>query len=90
MKMIESDKVAPLFRLLLMSYPKSVVDSMCEDIQTIIDAHTVDAIKVVRCADCKHYYPPVVSRDSGICVFKDRDELTEHDGYCSYGERRKP
>ena len=66
MQMIESDKVAPLFRLLLMSYPKDVADAMCENIQEIVDAHTVDAVPVVRCKDCENSYYAV---DDLICSY---------------------
>jgi hypothetical protein len=45
--MIEGDKLVPLFRLLLMGYPQNIADSMCEDIQAMVDAHTVDAVPVV-------------------------------------------
>ena len=38
----------PLFRLLLMGYPQNIADSMCEDIQAMVDAHTVDAVPVMR------------------------------------------
>lgn len=48
MRMIESDKLVPLFRLLLMGYPQNIADSMCEDIQAMVDAHTVDAVPVMR------------------------------------------
>ena len=48
MRMIESDKLVPLFRLLLMGYPQNIADSMYEDIQAMVDAHTVDAVPVMR------------------------------------------
>ena len=48
MRMIESDKLVPLFRLLMMGYPQNIADSMCEDIQAMVDAHTVDAVPVVH------------------------------------------
>ncbi len=42
---------------------------------------------VVRCKDCKYYKSPVVIRDSGICAFANRDELTEPANYCSRGAK---
>lgn len=53
----------------------------------VMDAPTISAVPVVRCGECKHYNPPYVARDSGICSFKSRDELINHNDYCSYGEK---
>jgi hypothetical protein len=52
--MIESDKVVPLFRLLLIGKPEEVADEICEDVQAIVDIQTVDATPVVHCGDCRH------------------------------------
>lgn len=46
----------------------------------ILNAPTVEAERVVRCKDCKHFdgsYPM-------CCRF---EETFEPDGYCSFGER---
>ena len=49
----------------------------------------VDAVEVVRCKDCKHYWLP-----QGFCKHDRHDYQTmsviqEDDDFCSYGERRE-
>jgi hypothetical protein len=45
----------------------------------------VDAVEVVRCKDCKHYF----HYGDGIYGCRTYGMLkTEHDGFCSYGERK--
>ena len=66
---------------------ETVFDWLAEDFE-IVDAHTVDAVEVVRCKDCKQW-----SRNSGIAespnghCFCHDIETNGHD-FCSYGERR--
>jgi hypothetical protein len=60
-------------------------------IQLIAEAPTVDAVEVVRCKECIHWYEP-----DGVCLkiysdgavssyaWQDRNP----DDFCSYGERR--
>ena len=48
----------------------------------------VDAVEVVRCKDCKHYWLP-----QGFCEHERYEYLTqsiwhEDDDFCSYGERK--
>ena len=68
----------------------------------INDAPTIDAVEVVRCRDCIHWFPHTQ------CGFdEDNDEYHDYcgllipdddyyafqrkpDDYCSYGERRNP
>ena len=56
-------------------------------IDRIKAAHTVDAVEVVRCKDCKHYGGITFGR---TCRFYSgaytRIEMPE-DGFCNYGER---
>ena len=52
---------------------------------TIEDAPTVDAVEVVRCKDCKHYF------HYGDEVYGCRTYgmlKTNPDSFCSYGERK--
>ena len=46
---------------------------------------TVDAMEVVRCKDCKHYYYSAYAMRC-VCDF-DKKEW-DKDDFCSYGERR--
>lgn len=58
------------------------------------DAPAVDAEKVVRCKDCKHWDvdPDTYGNAFGPegCCFgiADGSTLTKHDDFCSWGERR--
>ena len=66
----------------------------CVDItrRTIEARPTVDAIKVIRCKDCK-YYKQETKGDYFRCqVFNGAYEHgfpTEEDDFCSYGEKRE-
>ena len=44
---------------------------------------TVDAVEVVRCKDCRHYYPDTLSCRKLICCANWYPE-----DFCSYGERK--
>ena len=46
MRLIESNKVIPLVRLMLMNHPKA--DAICENMQKIVDIHTIEAEPVVH------------------------------------------
>ena len=48
-------------------------------------ALTVDAVEVVRCKDCKHYY--FSERCSLLGQWPEEPEM-DKDDFCSYGERR--
>ena len=48
------------------------------DAQQIADDHTVDAVEVVRCKDCKHRY------SDSWCEYVDDDNF-----YCARGERKE-
>ena len=45
---------------------------------------------VVRCRDCKHYKPWVLSRpeNGGDCVLNKVEVDVWFDGFCAWGERR--
>jgi hypothetical protein len=49
------------------------------------DAPTVDAVEVVRCKDCKHYYYSAYAMRC-VCDFDNKE--WDKDDFCSYGERR--
>ena len=46
---------------------------------------TVDAVEVVRCKDCKHYYYSAYAMRC-VCDFDNKE--WDKDDFCSYGERR--
>lgn len=47
----------------------------------IENAPTIDAVPVVRCKDCEHYW------DGTWCVIN--EAYFEEDDFCSYGERKE-
>ena len=54
-------------------------------IDTIMNEEpTVDAVPVVRCKDCKHYWKNKPSDDIPVCLASPKD-----DAFCSEGERRE-
>lgn len=62
--------------------------SECNVMEWVNELPAVDAVDVVRCKDCKHYWLP-----QGFCVHERHDCQTlavwQNDcDFCSYGERR--
>ena len=49
----------------------------------IVNAPTVDAVEVVRCKECKHYWKNKPSDDVPVCLASPKD-----DAFCSEGEKR--
>ena len=50
---------------------------------SLADAPTVDAVEVVRCKDCKHWYKDA---DSGMsCEYTEMSQ--PEDGFCDWAER---
>lgn len=58
----------------------------------IMDCHTVDAVEVVRCKDCKHYHPmkpyPSYNGSVNYCCRSGYIKVSDND-FCSYGEKRE-
>lgn len=58
----------------------------------IENAPTIDAVPVVRCAECKHYKPGKYFKDINFChrlpYYAEKGGLNVADNdFCSYGER---
>lgn len=56
-------------------------------IEDISLAPAVDAVKVVRCKDCKHFTEDPLVPGYWVCVRR-RASRMEPDDFCSYGERK--
>lgn len=54
-------------------------------VNVLVKMPTVDAVEVVRCKDCKHYYHSVYAMCC-VCDFDSKE--WDKDDFCSYGERR--
>ena len=91
MRLIDADELKLRVPEIIRGYkPPRLPKGEAEHIVTrflIGEAPTIDAVPVVRCGECKYYKSPVVTRDSGICAFANRDELTEPANYCSRGAK---
>jgi hypothetical protein len=57
-------------------------------IEFVGNAPAVDAVKVVRCRDCKHWDKEPDEREGCCFGIADGTMLTEPDEFCSRGERR--
>lgn len=77
MRLIDADK----FVLALMNASLSSVDE--DTILDLVDSiHTVDAVPVVRCRDCK-YRDGTPGQPNILCAQMHEDD------FCSYGERKE-
>ena len=67
---------------------KSCIDDpVCASLMWVIEEPTVDAVPVVRCRDCKHFYYDTDKEPS--CAFVCGLPRPREDDFCSYGERRE-
>lgn len=60
-------------------------------LEMVRGAKTVDAVRVLRCKDCKHFGPRIEEGSAkGICwAFGAQPaSVTDEEDYCSRGERR--
>lgn len=60
-------------------WDKGIIQGIKESIMHLNVAPAADVVEVVRCGECKYW-------DNGDCY---RIELTRHDDFCSYGERKE-
>ena len=64
--------------------------------EALAEAHTIDAVPVIRCKDCKHrggYHCPMYHTETSLDDLDGFDEYTvdrtDGDGFCHRGERRE-
>ena len=58
---------------------------VCGSVVIVAELPTIDAVEVVRCKDCKHYYYSAYAMRC-VCDFDNKE--WDKDDFCSYGERR--
>lgn len=78
-RLIDADKL--LTNVVAVSNSKGQVTWSAVSVMDILTAQTVDAVKVVRCKNCKHY-------NEGFCVGYHAHHDIMPDDFCSYGERK--
>lgn len=64
----------------------SLIGAVADIITMISECTPVDAVKVIRCRDCRHYALWADGRSMHYC--DKRDCTAYDDDFCSYGERR--
>lgn len=62
---------------------------MCEVMEMVTKAPTVDAIEVVRCGECKYYGYVLTCGCSRIETSEYGIATMKPDDFCSYGERKE-
>ena len=76
------------------------IADLCDLKELLADVPSVDAVEVVRCKDCKHWFEETswctkhshfVGFDGMACHPSQSSEwkMFDEDDFCSYGERRK-
>ena len=88
MRLIDADALIEDLELLAKheeSFRQSVILGV---VHTIKARRTIDAVKIVRCKDCKHWH-----KDTVFCDYMSYGEASERvnwyaDDFCSYGERK--
>lgn len=78
MRLIDADELAKKWTI---ASPEPYNTDAVEVLDSIREAHTVDAVPVVRCKNCKHEF----GGSCILCWFQKR----KPDDFCSYGERKE-
>ena len=84
-RLIDPDK---LKKLMCFKCNDEYSDEPCEPLDCVFrnainDAPTEDAVKVVRCRDCKYW-----DKDTFSCGWDSENYYWNQEDYCSYGERK--
>lgn len=77
MRLIDADELIVMKFGNMQFVPKEFIDN----------ALTIDAVEVVRCKDCNHYYFDKPN-DCWMCHQHDYGEIYQNTDYCSWGERK--
>ena len=98
MRLIDADRAIKYYKALAnirhneICSPFSWAHAFNEFILYLEQTPAVDAVEVVRCRDCKHYYDYGVNRD--YCCHRSKwgkqvfDVKFKADDFCSYGKRK--
>lgn len=85
-------EISPEAEYAVNKYAGSIIERLDALLQkTDDDAHPrerADAVPVVRCKDCKHYYQRQVPHPYACCTLHTGLVLTNDETYCSYGKRK--
>ena len=96
--MAKHDLITKDFALYVVHYFASMLTWSKEDIlgeidRSIKEVKPEDAVRVVRCKDCKHYHQYHIGKTNDLCEWGkckliSMDVDMPENGFCSYGERR--
>ena len=89
-RLIDANKLIDFIDVGHLRQPGELCWSELDVANLLLNAPTVDAVPVVRCRDCIHYF-------SGAClkiysdgnVSQDAWQERNEDDFCSYGERKE-
>lgn len=95
MRLIDADALKKVFERYINAPHVRFFEEMAVAIDTcnrfLDNAKTIDAVPVVRCKDCVHYYdrdPVCLKIYSDGNVSSDAWQERKPDDFCSYGERK--
>ena len=89
-RLVDANKLIDFIDVGHLRHPGELCYSEVDVANILLHAPTVDALEVVRCRDCIHYF-------SGAClkiysdgnVSQDAWQERDEDDFCSYGERKE-
>ena len=88
MRLIDADELAKKWTI---ASPEPYNTDAVEELDSIREAPTVDAVPVVRCKDCKHkvwVQEPCHGKSVDYCKVWDCTLRNLETTFCSYGERK--
>ena len=84
-RLIDADKLIDFIDVGHLRHSGELCYSETEVANLLLHAPTVDAVKVVRCRDCKYHEDTPVTGFEHCCLYG----LTmRYNDFCSYGERK--
>lgn len=84
MRLIDADELESKAKTIYMEFERVAVPARVIPISDLHLAPTIDAVKVVRCKDCKHWAPEPMG-DVPMCYRCGR--WTEPDHFCADGKK---
>lgn len=93
MRLIDADKVEKSLQLSIDSFGRDhnstapiIAHALDYALSKVENSHTIDAVPVVRCRECKHMIPQSHTR---YCTVWNAVNGMGDEGFCNYGERKE-